>query len=231
VAVVGPNADEAKLGGGGEAMADHPVTMSPLDGIRKRASGRVTFARAPANRLTLILRPRPRTRVAVLGERHRSPSQGPALPAETTDVAVVVVQDYASEGEDREPLALPGAQDRLVRTVATAAERTVVVLQTAGPVEMPWLSEIDAVLEAWYPGQEGGAAIARVLYGDADPGGRLPVTFGAAEGDYPANSRSRYPGVEGWKPIQSLTTTRACSSGTVTSTSGISTRSSRSATG
>ena len=94
-----------------------------------------------------------------------------------SDAAVVVVNAASGEGMDRSSLALPGDQDRLVAAVAAANPRTVVVLNTPGPVTMPWLDEVDAVLQVWYPGEQFGLALAAVIFGDAGPGGRLPVTF------------------------------------------------------
>ena len=82
---------------------------------------------------------------------------------------------------DRTSLSLPGDQDQLIEAVADANRDTIVVLNTGGPVLMPWLHAVDGVLEAWYPGQKFGTAIAAVLFGDADPGGRLPVTFPASD--------------------------------------------------
>jgi beta-glucosidase len=93
-------------------------------------------------------------------------------------------------------MALPGKQDRLVATVADAAPRTVVVCRSSGPVEMPWLDAVDAVVQTWYPGQADGEALAAVLYGE-DPGGRLPVTFGRRFDDYPVAGERRYPGIDG----------------------------------
>ncbi|MFC6729732.1 glycoside hydrolase family 3 C-terminal domain-containing protein, partial [Natronoarchaeum mannanilyticum] len=90
---------------------------------------------------------------------------------------------------------LPGEQDELVEAVAAAAEQTIVAVRSSGPVELPWREEVDAILETWYPGQVDGEALARVLYGDADPGGRLPVTV-APEGEYPATEPRQYPGVD-----------------------------------
>ena len=84
-------------------------------------------------------------------------------------VAIVFANDVTSEGMDRTSLQLPGDQDRLIEAVAAANPRTVVVLHTAGPVLMPWLSKVAGVLEAWYPGQQSGAAIAATLFGDSDP--------------------------------------------------------------
>ncbi|MFC6723404.1 glycoside hydrolase family 3 C-terminal domain-containing protein, partial [Halobium palmae] len=111
------------------------------------------------------------------------------------DVAIVVVNDAATEGKDRETLRLPGRQDELVEAVAEASETTVVVVQSSGPVELPWAAEVNAILEAWYPGQADGAALASVLYGDVDAAGRLPVTFGR-EGDYPTADEGSFPGLD-----------------------------------
>ncbi|XRQ03852.1 glycoside hydrolase family 3 C-terminal domain-containing protein [Actinomadura welshii] len=104
--------------------------------------------------------------------------------ARGADAAVVVVgtnDDVESEGFDRTTLALPGRQDELVSAVAAANPRTVVVVNAGAPVLMPWRDEVAAILWAWLPGQEGGDAIADVLTGAAEPGGRLPTTFPAAE--------------------------------------------------
>jgi beta-glucosidase len=100
-----------------------------------------------------------------------------AQAAAQADVAVVVVRDYGTEERDRLELALPGDQDALVAAVAAANPRTVVVLTTGQPTSMPWLEQVGAVIEAWYPGQEQGNVIARVLFGDVNPSGKLPLTF------------------------------------------------------
>ncbi|WP_424531264.1 glycoside hydrolase family 3 C-terminal domain-containing protein [Sphaerisporangium viridialbum] len=100
--------------------------------------------------------------------------------AKEADVAVVVVgttEEVESEGYDREDLALPGEQDALVRAVLAANPDTVVVVNAGGPVAMPWREEVPAVLLSWFPGQEYGDGLARVLLGDAEPGGRLPTTW------------------------------------------------------
>jgi beta-glucosidase len=117
--------------------------------------------------------------------------------ASASDVALVFVNDVTAEGMDRTSLALPGDQDQLIEAVAAANPRTIVVLHTAGPVLMPWLAQVAGVIEAWYPGQESGNAIAAVLFGDVDPSGRLPMTFPAGEDQGPATQLSQYPGVDG----------------------------------
>jgi beta-glucosidase len=109
--------------------------------------------------------------------------------AASSDVAVVVVGTTAeveSEGFDRATLALPGQQDELVRRVAAANPRTVVVVNSGAPVLMPWAQDVSAVLLSWFPGQEFGNALADVLMGEAEPGGRLPMTWPAAEGGLPS---------------------------------------------
>jgi beta-glucosidase len=125
---------------------------------------------------------------------------GPAVEAaKNADAAVVFVDDARGEGMDRSTLALVGDQDALVEAVAAVNKRTIVVVNTGGPVLMPWLDRVGAVLQVWYPGQQYGAALAGVLFGDADPGGRLPVTFPAsdAQGPAPPSQPERFPGVNG----------------------------------
>jgi len=112
-----------------------------------------------------------------------------AALARDADVAVVVVgttPEVESEGFDRSSLALPGRQDELVRRVTDANPKTVVVVNAGAPVLMPWLSQAPAVLLAWFPGQEAGHALADVILGHAEPGGRLPTTWPASESGLPS---------------------------------------------
>ncbi|MCU7728781.1 glycoside hydrolase family 3 C-terminal domain-containing protein [Actinoplanes sp. KI2] len=121
-----------------------------------------------------------------------------ARVAAESDVAVVVVgttEQVESEGFDRTSLALPGRQDELVSRVAAANPRTIVVVNAGSPVLMPWSSEVAAILLTWFPGQEGGAALADVLLGVTEPGGRLPTTWPRAEADCPVFSISPRDGV------------------------------------
>jgi beta-glucosidase len=117
--------------------------------------------------------------------------------AKSADVAIVFAGEQLGEGMDKTSLPLPGNQDALIESVAAQNPHTVVVLNTSTPVAMPWLDKVDAVLEAWYPGQESGAGIAAVLFGDADPGGRLPMTFPASPDQGPGANAEAYPGVNG----------------------------------
>ncbi|HEX3476527.1 MAG TPA: glycoside hydrolase family 3 C-terminal domain-containing protein [Kofleriaceae bacterium] len=126
-----------------------------------------------------------------------------AAVAAAADYAIVCVgttAEWETEGEDRWGVDLPGRQDELVHAVARANPRTVVVLQTGGPVRMPWLDAVPAVVQAWFPGQEAGHAIADVLLGKAEPGGRLPQTFPRSLDDDPTHPLTpdiQYPGAGG----------------------------------
>ncbi|MET0289098.1 MAG: glycoside hydrolase family 3 C-terminal domain-containing protein [Pseudoxanthomonas sp.] len=114
--------------------------------------------------------------------------------ARKAEVAVVFVSDHVSEGMDRTALSLPGDQDALIAAVAAANPKTVVVLNTVGPVTMPWLDRVAGVVQNWYPGEEAGNAIAALLYGDIDATGRLPVSFPRGE-DHPfLLDAARFPG-------------------------------------
>ncbi|MFJ2769782.1 beta-glucosidase H [Streptomyces sp. NPDC087300] len=101
-----------------------------------------------------------------------------ARHADTAVVVVATTERVESEGFDRQDLALPGRQDDLVRAVAAVNPNTVVVVNSGSPVELPWRDEVAAILLSWFPGQEGGAALADVILGAEEPGGRLPTTWG-----------------------------------------------------
>jgi beta-glucosidase len=108
-----------------------------------------------------------------------------AAMAAHADVAIVFATQWSAEGLDAGSLSLPEGQNELIERVAHANPNTIVVLETGNPVSMPWLHEVKAVVEAWYPGQEGGAAIADVLTGAVNPSGRLPLTFPVDEQQNP----------------------------------------------
>jgi beta-glucosidase len=134
-------------------------------------------------------------RFARLHLRHRPPQVGSEREIEdaveaarNADVAVVIVgtnEETESEGWDRPSLSLPGRQDELVRRVAAANPKTIVVVNAGAPVLLPWLDEVSAVLWWWLPGQEAGASLADVIVGNTEPSGRLPWTLPAAEADVP----------------------------------------------
>lgn len=108
-----------------------------------------------------------------------------ALAASQADVAIVFANQYQTEGFDLPDLSLPDGQDALIEAVARANPNTIVVLQTGGPVRMPWKDSVAGIVEAWYSGARGGEAIADILFGKANPSGRLPVTFPQSEAQLP----------------------------------------------
>jgi len=185
VAVIGGHADKGVLTGGGSSAVQSPEgnavpglpptawpgpriyqPSAPLAAIRHRAHGKVRYADG------------------------KDVAAATQLAAHS-DVAVVFVEQWSAESFDSPHLTLPGNQDALVAAVAKANPHTIVVLENNGPVAMPWLDQVGAVLEAWYPGAAGGKAIARLLYGEVDPAGRLPVSWPRNEAQLP---RPQIPG-------------------------------------
>ncbi|TML22630.1 MAG: glycosyl hydrolase, partial [Actinobacteria bacterium] len=126
-----------------------------------------------------------------------SSTSSAANAAKAADVAIVMVGNRDHEGGDRSSLSLDGNQDALISAVVAANKHTVVVLKTGGPVLMPWLSKVPAVLEAWYPGEEDGTVVADLLFGTANPSGHLTMSFPKSDSDTPANTAAQYPGVNG----------------------------------
>ena len=114
--------------------------------------------------------------------------------AKQADAAIVFAAEQMGEGQDKVTLPLPGDQDSLIEAVAQANPRTIVVLHTSNPVAMPWLDKVAAVVEAFYPGQEAGSSIARLLFGDVNPSGKLAMTFPANEHQGPGSTFLEYPG-------------------------------------
>jgi beta-glucosidase len=174
VAVVGPYAAVAHPGGGGSSHVNPLYTVSPVQGIQQRVGPGVAVRTADGS----------------------DPAAAAAL-ARSSDVAVVVVGEVEREGADRANLSLPAVQDQLVSAVAAANPRTVVVLNSGAPVLLPWVDQVPALLETWYPGEEDGNALAAVLFGDVNPSGKLPVTFPRAESQTPTSQPERWPGVNG----------------------------------
>jgi beta-glucosidase len=124
----------------------------------------------------------------------RVPDPAAVDAAKAADVAVVFVAKTSGEGSDVEDIALPGAQNDLVSSVAAANPNTIVVVQSGSAVTMPWIGSVAGVLEDWFPGQAIGPALARVLFGDVNPSGKLPVTFPQSLADVPAHTTAQWPG-------------------------------------
>ncbi len=190
IAVIGPNALVARTGGGGSSLVRPKYVVSPLQGIQKRAGAGVQVTSALG--------------VGMVGEdpAHDTPEarandlKAAADAAAKADVAVVVVGRYnklESESFDVKTMDLPAGQDELIQAVEKANPHTIVVLNTGNPVTMTkWIDSTPALLDMWYGGQEGGNALAAILFGDANPSGKLPVTFPKRYEDSPA--AKNYPG-------------------------------------
>jgi beta-glucosidase len=179
VAVIGAHADVGVISGGGSAQVT-PVGGNPVKAVGPSGfPGPVVYD--PAAPLAAIAKRLPRS--AVLYDAGDDPQSAARLAA-GSDAVIVFAQQWTAEGQDVS-LTLPDAQDALIEAVARANRHVVVVLETGGPVLMPWLDRVSGVLEAWYPGSGGGEAIARVLFGEVDASGRLPVTFPRSEAQLP----------------------------------------------
>jgi beta-glucosidase len=124
-------------------------------------------------------------------------SQAVAAARSASAAVVVVSDDTETEATDRPGLRLPSAQNELISAVAAASPHTVVVIDAGAPVAMPWIRQVAAVVDAWYPGESNGTALASVLYGATDPSGHLPVTFPRKLSQVPASTPAEFPGVNG----------------------------------
>ncbi len=190
IAVIGPNAAVARTGGGGSSLVRPKTTIAPLDGIRERAGSaiKVDYALGVGMEGEDAAQDTPEAREAALKQA--------AEAAAHADVAIVVVGRYSkleSEGHDVATMDLPAGQDALIEAVEKANPHTIVVLNTGDPVTMSkWIDSTPALLDMWYGGQEGGRALASVLFGDANPSGKLPVTLPKRYEDSPA--AANYPG-------------------------------------
>lgn len=177
IAVIGGHADAGVLSGGGSTQVlayggsgrEIPVTSGPLAGLMK-------MIYHPFSPLAAIKAAAPGAAVTFSGGEDVAAAVEAAKHAE---VAVVFATQWRAEGQDAS-LTLDGQQDALIEAVATANPHTIVVLETGGAVLTPWASKVGAIVEAWYPGAEGGRSIARVLFGQVNPSGKLPITFPAS---------------------------------------------------
>ena len=184
VAVIGGNADAGVLAGGGSSVVHGPDGPAAVRSIGPEGpfSKMVNETYHDSVPLKALRARAPDTQWRYRTGRYISDAVSAARQA---DVAIVFANQYLTEGYDVPDLSLPDGQDALIAAVAAANPRTIVVLQTGGPVLMPWLDKVGAVLQAWYPGARGAEAITALLFGDANPSGRLPVSFPASESQLP----------------------------------------------
>ncbi|TDN81111.1 beta-glucosidase [Stakelama pacifica] len=175
IAVIGGHADVGVLSGGGSSqvrsVGGAPIEI-PLGSGAASSFARITYhASSPLDALRKAM---PGIQITFVDQRD---VEGAKKAAAEADVAIVFAVQWTTEAQDAVNLSLPYHQDDLISAVAAAQPHTIAVLETGGPVTMPWIDKVPAVVEAWYPGQRGGEAIADILTGKANPSGRLPITF------------------------------------------------------
>ncbi len=190
VAVIGGYADKGVLAGGGSSLV-YPAGGNAVPGLEPKIwPGPIMYY--PSSPLKAIQQRLPEAQVSF---NDGSDKAAAAKLAQESDVVLVFATQWTGEAFDMPNLSLPGKQDELIAAVSGANPKTVVVLETGGPVTMPWLANVSAVLEAWYPGTSGGEAIASVLFGEVNPSGHLPATFPASEAQLPRPVLDGFPEV------------------------------------
>jgi len=191
IVVIGGHADIGVISGGGssQVIPKGSVRMPPPKGAPAWGGGVVYHPSAPL----AAIRARAHGEVAYVDGA--DPAAAAAL-AKGADVAIVFATQWSSEGVDTR-LNLGEGQDALIAGVAAANPHTIVVLETGNPVLMPWLDKVAGVLEAWYPGALGGEAIGKLLFGEIDASGRLPISFPKREDQLP---RPELPGLKSAMP-------------------------------
>jgi beta-glucosidase len=205
IAVIGAHSDVGMISGGGSAQVDPPggnAIMPPGKG-RTHWQDHIWFPTSP---LKAVKAKAPG--VTVQYDPGKDPFAAADL-AKSVDVAIVFAYQWESEGMDLESLSLPENQDALIAKVASANPRTIVVLETGSPVTMPWVDQVDGILEAWYAGSRGAEAVANLLFGDVNPSAKLPITFPKSDADLPhptivkppTQSTTKDNDKEAWKRI------------------------------
>jgi beta-glucosidase len=179
IAIIGSHADVGVLSGGGSAQVDSPGGDATAPGKQTKWGEAVYF---PSSPLKYIQEKAPGAKITFANGLDNDAA---ANLAKASQLAIVFVNQPMSEGRDAETLSLPHNQDALVSAVAAANPNTIVVLETGGPVSMPWSEKVAGILEIWYPGIGGAQALANILFGDVNPSGKLPVTFARSDADLP----------------------------------------------
>jgi len=181
IAIIGPHADVGMISGGGSAQVDPPIgnAILPPGKGQTRWLEPVWFPTSP---LKSVRAKAPKANVQF--DSGADPAAAAAL-AKNSEVAIVFAYQWESEGMDLPSLALPEHQDDLIAKVAAANPHTIVVVESGGPVTMPWVGQVSAILEAWYAGSNGSDGVANVLFGDVNPTAKLPLTFPKSEADLP----------------------------------------------
>lgn len=175
IVLIGGSADAGVPSGGGSSQ------VTPVGGFtrveKQNAGASAAFVKRAYGGMAPLAALRAERPDAEIGYDDGTNPQAAAAAAAGADLAIVFVNKFNSETEDNPDISLGDGQDALIEAVAAANPRTVVVLQTGNPVAMPWRDKVPAILSAWYSGQRGGTALARILTGAINPSGHLPVTF------------------------------------------------------
>ena len=199
IAVIGANATRENALGGGSAQVKAKYEITALQGLKNELGSQVAITYAPGYKIARDQKADPQ----MIAEA--------VAAAKAADVAIIVGGSthgydyskwsdnaYDAEGTDKPDLHMPFGQDELVQAVLAANPNTVVVLFGGGPIEVsPWAAQAKGIIEAWYPGMEGGNALAHILFGDVNPSGKLPVTFPVKLEDSPAMKLGEYPSTPG----------------------------------
>jgi beta-glucosidase len=189
IAIIGSHADVGVLSGGGSAQVDAPGgnAIDPKPG--SSPWGQAIYF--PSSPLRYIREKSPQSNVQYIDGKDNAAA---AKLAKDSSLAIVFVTQPMREGQDAPTLSLPDNQDALVEAVAAANPNTIVVLETGGPVTMPWAEHVKGIVEMWYPGIGGAQALSNILFGDVNPSGKLPVTFAKNDDQLP------HPTVPGLNP-------------------------------
>jgi beta-glucosidase len=193
IALIGGHADVGVLSGGGSAQVDAPGGNA----IDHKSGGSVWGEPVyfPSSPLKFIHQKTPQANIQYIDGQDKAAA---ARLAKSSSLAIVFVTQWMSEDQDAPTLSLPHDQDALVEAVASANPNTIVVLETGGPVSMPWAQHVKGIIEMWYPGIGGAQALANILFGDINPSGKLPVTFARTDADLP------HPIVPGLAPAKGI---------------------------
>jgi beta-glucosidase len=190
IALIGSHADVGVLSGGGSAQVDAPGgnAIHPGEVGGSKWGEQVYFPSSPLKNI------RAKDPQASIKYVDGSDVAAAASLAKSSSVAIVFANQWMMEGRDRPTLSLPDDQDALIEAVVAANPNTIVVLETGGPVSMPWAGNVKGIVEMWYPGIGGAQALANVLFGEVNPSGKLPVTFAKDDAQLP---HPVVPGLEG----------------------------------
>ena len=195
IAVIGANATRKHAGAGGSSQVNAKYEITPLQGLQNLVGESVSIHHAAGYTIA---------REAKADKKLIQEAVQAAVGSETTIFVGGYIHGYSdqwndnafdSEGQDKPDMHLPFGQDELIEALLKANPNTIIVLYGGGPVDMTrWAGKAKAIVQAWYPGMEGGTALAKIIFGDVNPSGKLPVTFPVKLEDSPAHAMGAYPG-------------------------------------